>query len=52
MELVNALKELEVMSKHILNQKSQLNLKRTQEAQVKHVPQVSQTDRYELYLGI
>ncbi|KAF7823999.1 uncharacterized protein G2W53_022143 [Senna tora] len=46
-------KEYEVMCKHILNQKSLLNLKRVQEVQAKSVvAQVSQTDRFALYLGI
>ncbi|KAF7839122.1 uncharacterized protein G2W53_007604 [Senna tora] len=46
-------KECEVMSKHILNQKSRLNLKRIQEVQVKRVvAQVRQIDRFALYLGI
>ncbi|KAF7841501.1 uncharacterized protein G2W53_003799 [Senna tora] len=41
------------MSNHILNQKSQLNLKKFQEAQVKRVvAQASQMDRFALYLGI
>ncbi|KAF7812441.1 uncharacterized protein G2W53_033417 [Senna tora] len=40
------------MSKHILNRKSRLNLKRIHELQVKHVAQVSQIDRFALYLGI
>ncbi|KAF7839168.1 uncharacterized protein G2W53_007650 [Senna tora] len=53
MELVITWKECEVMSNHILNEKSQLNLKRIQEEQVKHVvAHVSQTDRFALYLGI
>ncbi|KAF7835411.1 uncharacterized protein G2W53_010270 [Senna tora] len=53
MGLAIAMKECEVMSKHILNQKARLNLKRIQEVQVKRVvAQVSQTDRFALYLGI
>ncbi|KAF7812442.1 uncharacterized protein G2W53_033418 [Senna tora] len=41
------------MSKDILDQKSQLNLKIIQEVQAKRVvAQVSQTDRFALYLGI
>ncbi|KAF7812411.1 uncharacterized protein G2W53_033387 [Senna tora] len=53
MGLVNAWKEYGVMSKHILNQNSRLNPKRFQEVQVKRVvAQVSQTDRFALYLGI
>ncbi|KAF7832141.1 uncharacterized protein G2W53_014474 [Senna tora] len=47
MGLVIALKVSEVMSKHILNRKSRLNLKRIQEEQVKRVvAEVSQTDRF------
>ncbi|KAF7832100.1 uncharacterized protein G2W53_014433 [Senna tora] len=43
----------EVMSKHILRQKSQLNLKRIHEVQVKRVvAQESETDRFALYSGI
>ncbi|KAF7832157.1 uncharacterized protein G2W53_014490 [Senna tora] len=46
-------KMCEVMSKHILNRKSRLNLQRIQQVQVKHfVAQVSKTDRFALYLGI
>ncbi|KAF7839131.1 uncharacterized protein G2W53_007613 [Senna tora] len=53
MGLVIAWKELKVMSKHNLNQKSRLNLKRIEEVQVKRVvAQVSHTDRFALYLGI
>ncbi|KAF7839172.1 uncharacterized protein G2W53_007654 [Senna tora] len=41
------------MSKHILNQKSRLNLKTYQEVNVERVvAQVSQTNRFALYLGI
>ncbi|KAF7844388.1 uncharacterized protein G2W53_001293 [Senna tora] len=41
------------MSRDILNRKLQLNLKRIQEVQVKRVfAQVTQTDRFVLYLGI
>ncbi|KAF7824005.1 uncharacterized protein G2W53_022149 [Senna tora] len=53
MELNIAWKECEVMSNHILNGKSRLNLKRIQEVQVKRVvAQVSQTNRFAFYLGI
>ncbi|KAF7839115.1 uncharacterized protein G2W53_007597 [Senna tora] len=53
MGLVIAWKVCEVMSKHILNKKSLLNLKRIQEIQVKRVvAQESQTDRFALYLEI
>ncbi|KAF7832172.1 uncharacterized protein G2W53_014505 [Senna tora] len=46
-------KVCEVMPKHILNQKLPLNDKRNQEVPVKRVSaQVSQTDRFALYLGI
>ncbi|KAF7844389.1 uncharacterized protein G2W53_001294 [Senna tora] len=48
-----AWKVCEVMPKHILNPKSRLNLKRIHEVQVKCVvAQVSQIDRFALYLGI
>ncbi|KAF7802105.1 uncharacterized protein G2W53_041216 [Senna tora] len=41
------------MGKHRLNQNLRFNLKRIQEVQVKRVvAQVSQTDRFALYLGI
>ncbi|KAF7812419.1 uncharacterized protein G2W53_033395 [Senna tora] len=51
--LVIEWEECEVMSKHILKQNSRLNLKRIQEVQVKRVmAQVSQSDRFTLYLGI
>ncbi|KAF7834697.1 uncharacterized protein G2W53_009556 [Senna tora] len=50
---VIAWKVCEVMFKHILNQKLRLNLKRIQEVQViRVVAQVSQTDRFAMYLGI
>ncbi|KAF7841513.1 uncharacterized protein G2W53_003811 [Senna tora] len=53
MGLVIASKECEVMLKHNLNRKAQLNLKRIQEVQVKHdVAQVSQTDRFALNLEV
>ncbi|KAF7812409.1 uncharacterized protein G2W53_033385 [Senna tora] len=53
MGLVITWKEFEVTSKHILNQNSRLNLKIFQEEQVKCVvAEVSQTDRFALYLGI
>ncbi|KAF7835558.1 uncharacterized protein G2W53_010417 [Senna tora] len=53
MGLVIARKVCEVMSKHIFNRKSRLNLKRIQEVEVKRViAQVSQTYRFALYLGI
>ncbi|KAF7841506.1 uncharacterized protein G2W53_003804 [Senna tora] len=53
MGLVIAWKVCEVMSKYILNRKSQLNLKRNEEVQVKCVDaQVNQTVRFALYLGI
>ncbi|KAF7832156.1 uncharacterized protein G2W53_014489 [Senna tora] len=53
MAVVIAWKVCEVMSKHILNRKLRLNLKRIQEVQVKHVvAQGSQTNRFALYLGI
>ncbi|KAF7839120.1 uncharacterized protein G2W53_007602 [Senna tora] len=53
MGLVIVWKECEVMPKHILNQKSRLNPKRTQEVQVSHVvAQMSRIDRFVLYLGI
>ncbi|KAF7839146.1 uncharacterized protein G2W53_007628 [Senna tora] len=53
MGLVITWKVCEVMSKQILNIKTRLNLKRIQEVQVKRVvPQVSQTDRFALYLEI
>ncbi|KAF7812437.1 uncharacterized protein G2W53_033413 [Senna tora] len=48
-----ALKACEVISKHILNRKLQLNHNRIQEVPVKCVvAQVSQIDRFMLYLGI
>ncbi|KAF7832153.1 uncharacterized protein G2W53_014486 [Senna tora] len=47
-----AWKVCEVMSKHISNRKSQLNLKRFQEVQVKSVvAQICQTHCFALYLG-
>ncbi|KAF7802308.1 uncharacterized protein G2W53_041419 [Senna tora] len=53
MGLVIAWKKCEVMSKHTLNRKSRLNLKRLQEVQVKRVvAQVSQKDRFALCFGI
>ncbi|KAF7832138.1 uncharacterized protein G2W53_014471 [Senna tora] len=53
MGLVIAWKECEVMSKHILNRKSRLNLKIFQEVQVNLVfAQDSETDRFVLYFGI
>ncbi|KAF7812408.1 uncharacterized protein G2W53_033384 [Senna tora] len=53
MGLMVAWKEFEVMPKHILNQNLRLNFKRFEEVQAKHVvTQVSQTDRFALYLGI
>ncbi|KAF7832165.1 uncharacterized protein G2W53_014498 [Senna tora] len=53
MGLVIAWKVCEVMSKHILKQKSRWNLKRIQEVQVKRVfEQVIQTNRFVLYMGI
>ncbi|KAF7841510.1 uncharacterized protein G2W53_003808 [Senna tora] len=52
MGLVIAWKVCEVILKHILNGKSRLNLKRIEEVQVKHVAQVSQTDRFAFNLGI
>ncbi|KAF7844381.1 uncharacterized protein G2W53_001286 [Senna tora] len=53
MELVITWKVCDIMSKHILSRELQLNLKRIQEVQVKDVvAQVSQIDRFELYLGI
>ncbi|KAF7823758.1 uncharacterized protein G2W53_021902 [Senna tora] len=53
MGLVITWKVCQVMSKKILNQKSRLNLKRTQEVEVKRVvAQVRQTDHFALYLGI
>ncbi|KAF7835407.1 uncharacterized protein G2W53_010266 [Senna tora] len=52
MELSIAQKECEVMSKHILNQNSQLNLKRIQVQVKRVVAQVSQTDSFVLKLGI
>ncbi|KAF7835409.1 uncharacterized protein G2W53_010268 [Senna tora] len=49
---VIAWKECEVISRHILNQKSRLILKRIQELQVKSVfAQVRQIDRFVLYFG-
>ncbi|KAF7839147.1 uncharacterized protein G2W53_007629 [Senna tora] len=43
----------EGMSKHMLNIKTRLNLKRIEEIQIKRgVAHVSQTDRFALYLGI
>ncbi|KAF7812431.1 uncharacterized protein G2W53_033407 [Senna tora] len=53
MGLVIEWKECEVMSNHILNGKSQLNLKRIQEVQINRVvAQVSQTRRFAINLGI
>ncbi|KAF7844384.1 uncharacterized protein G2W53_001289 [Senna tora] len=53
MGLMITWKVCEVMSKHILNRKSPLNLKRIQEIQVKYVvAQVSQIDRFALNLEI
>ncbi|KAF7839160.1 uncharacterized protein G2W53_007642 [Senna tora] len=53
MGLVNTWRVCEVMSKHNWNRKSRMNLKRIQEVQVKRVvAQVSQTDRFAMYLGI
>ncbi|KAF7839156.1 uncharacterized protein G2W53_007638 [Senna tora] len=53
MGLVIAWKVCQCMSKHILNQKSRLNLKRIEEVQVKRVvAKVCQTNRFALYLGI
>ncbi|KAF7832102.1 uncharacterized protein G2W53_014435 [Senna tora] len=53
MGLVIAWMVCKVMSKHILNRKSRLNLKKIQEVQVKGVVAlVSQTDSFLLYLGI
>ncbi|KAF7812465.1 uncharacterized protein G2W53_033441 [Senna tora] len=53
MGLVIAWKVCDVMSKHTLSRKSQLNLKRIQEVQVKRVvAQLSQIDRFVLYLEI
>ncbi|KAF7835553.1 uncharacterized protein G2W53_010412 [Senna tora] len=53
MGLAIAWKVIEFMSKLILNPKSRLNLKVIQEVQVKRVvAQVSETDRFALYLGI
>ncbi|KAF7839135.1 uncharacterized protein G2W53_007617 [Senna tora] len=47
MGLAIAWKERHVMSKHILNKKSQLNIKRIQEVQViRDVAQVRQIDRF------
>ncbi|KAF7812467.1 uncharacterized protein G2W53_033443 [Senna tora] len=41
------------MSKHVLNRKSRLNLKRLQEVHDKRVvAQLSENDRFALYLGI
>ncbi|KAF7832168.1 uncharacterized protein G2W53_014501 [Senna tora] len=46
-------KVCEVLSKHILNQKSRTNLNRIPEVQVKRFDaQVSQTDRFAMLLGI
>ncbi|KAF7841499.1 uncharacterized protein G2W53_003797 [Senna tora] len=53
MGLVIAWKDCEVMSKKILNQNLRLNHKGIQEVQGKRVvAQMSQTDRFALYLGI
>ncbi|KAF7835554.1 uncharacterized protein G2W53_010413 [Senna tora] len=53
MGVVIAWEVCEIISEHILNPKSRLNLERIQEVQVKRVfPQVIQTNRFELYLGI
>ncbi|KAF7839166.1 uncharacterized protein G2W53_007648 [Senna tora] len=53
MGLVIAWKECEVMFKHILNQKSWLNIQGFQVVQDKRVVSpLSQTDRFALYLGI
>ncbi|KAF7832154.1 uncharacterized protein G2W53_014487 [Senna tora] len=53
MGLVIAWKVYEDISKHILNPKSHLNLKRIQDEQVKLVVAlVSQTDSFVLYFGI
>ncbi|KAF7832173.1 uncharacterized protein G2W53_014506 [Senna tora] len=53
MGLVITWKLCQVMSEHIFKGKSQFNLNRIQEVQVKRdVTQVSQTDRLALHLGI
>ncbi|KAF7832166.1 uncharacterized protein G2W53_014499 [Senna tora] len=53
MGLVIAWKVCKVISNYILNRKSRLNLERIQEVQVKRVlAQVSQIDRFALYLGV
>ncbi|KAF7841512.1 uncharacterized protein G2W53_003810 [Senna tora] len=53
MGLVIASKECEVILKHNLNKNAQLNLKRTQEVQVKHdVAQVSPADSFALNLEV
>ncbi|KAF7841519.1 uncharacterized protein G2W53_003817 [Senna tora] len=53
MGLVIIWKECEVMSKHNINGKAQLNLKRIQEVEVKCVvAQLTQTDRFALNLGM
>ncbi|KAF7832142.1 uncharacterized protein G2W53_014475 [Senna tora] len=50
MGLVIAWKVCEVINKHILNQKSRLNQKKIKEQVKRVVEQVSQTDRFALYL--
>ncbi|KAF7808097.1 uncharacterized protein G2W53_040258 [Senna tora] len=53
MGLVIAWKVCQVMPKHILNCKSRLNLKKLKKYKFKYVvAQVSETDRFALYLGI